>query len=122
MWRNGITVTRRSLCDRSQQQNWPGATPFGEPLARPNARSGFGVAPGQFLPRQTKNQRTMNMPLLNLPKPELPRRKNYVKIHELLAITMEKKGGVLPARKHRLRHCASAGYSLLCGHGLEDLA
>jgi len=80
----------RYFADGNQRQNWPGATPFGRPLVRPNARAGFGVAPGQFCRSEVKNSRETDVLLLNLPKPKISKHQYYAKIDELLAITLEK--------------------------------
>jgi hypothetical protein len=81
----------------ARNQNWPGATPFGWPLARPNARPGFGVAPGQFLPHLTTNSTRTNMPLLDRPKSETPKRKYRAAIDEPIAITTQKHTELLQA-------------------------
>ena len=90
MWRKEITRCAVMSVRRCKVTNWPGATPFGRPLARPNARSGFGVAPGQFCCSELRNPRTTDLPLLHPQKPKISKHQYYAKIDELLAITMEK--------------------------------
>ena len=90
MWRNEITVTRRGFVTTKQTTKLAGSDPVWPTCGRPNAPSGVGVAPGQFLPRRIKDPGETTCHCSNPPKPEIPKRKYYVKIDEPLAITMEK--------------------------------